>query len=257
MGGKQNFDFYADQTATIWAMLEPATHGIGTLAKEDATALIARQLGTVNSRRVSLAVGLWGEPGIGKTHAALTILERLSCHHLSLHATTANARIASALPRAKTLPTWANAQLDLLVRNESLETQTLAQTLAATLAASAPFVLHLEDVHEADAERLELIESLARALTRTRGVGLLATSRALLPQPFLNHRLEPLSRTEMVMLIDGELKGNAPRDGLDWVFERTRGNPLSSSHVTCDGRASCGRTANTGDGERRLRALYQ
>ena len=72
MGGKRFFDFYADQTATIWAMLEPATHGIGTLARAGATALIARQLGTVNSRRVSLAVGLWGEPGIGKTHAALT-----------------------------------------------------------------------------------------------------------------------------------------------------------------------------------------
>lgn len=194
--------------------------------RQDRVAHLARQLGAVISRRVGLAVGLWGEPGIGKTHAALEVLGRVPCRHLTLHATVGVVNLAQALPCPKTLPDWARSQLERLGRGEVLAPNALAHTLVHTLAASAPFVLHLEDLHEADPERLELVKALARAVVGTRGVGLLVTSRTELPPPFLGRCLEPLSSEEMAALIAQELKGGVPPDGLGWVYARTGGNPL-------------------------------
>ena len=188
--------------------------------------IISRQLVAVVSRRTGMALGIWGEPGIGKTHAAQTVLERVPCRHLALHATLSSAQFAAALPQAPALPAWARAHLTRLERGEPLETGTFAATLAAVLGALAPFVLHLEDAHEADPERFEVIEALAWAVTRMRGVGLLVTSRAELPEPFHNHRLEPLSMVETLAVLEQELKSAPPQDGAEWVFGRTRGNPL-------------------------------
>jgi tetratricopeptide (TPR) repeat protein len=199
---------------------------MGWHVRQDVEAIISRQLGTVVSRRIGVAVGIWGETGIGKTHAARAVLERVPCHHLSLHATVSAAQMLAALPKTRTLPAWAQAQLTRLERGEPLETGTFVATLMAMLGALAPFVLHLEDLHEADPERGELIEALARAVTRTRGVGLLVTSRAELPEPFRNHRLEPLTIAETAALLEQELKAEPPHDGAEWVFGRTQGNPL-------------------------------
>jgi DNA-binding SARP family transcriptional activator len=194
--------------------------------RQDIVSNVARQLGAVVSKRIGIVVGIWGEPGIGKTHAAHAILERVPCRHLTIYATANGAQIAAALPRARAIPSWAQTQLARLERGDHLAPDALGQTLAATLSASAPFVLNLEDVHEADPERFEVIEALARAVVRTRGAGLLVTSRSEPPAPFLNHHLEPLSVVETAALIEQELKAEAPRDGLEWVFARTRGNPL-------------------------------
>ncbi len=38
-------------------------------------------------KRNGVALGLWGEPGIGKSHTAKHFLEALPCQSLSLHAT--------------------------------------------------------------------------------------------------------------------------------------------------------------------------
>lgn len=190
--------------------------------RQQTVSQITRQLGAVVSKRVGLALGLWGEPGIGKTYAARTILEGVPCRHVTLHATADAKQIVSAIPRAKSLPSWAAAQLERVERGDGLE----SETLAALLGGSAPFVLHFEDVHEADPQRSALIEGLARAVGQTRGVALLVTSRNELPQPFINHRLEPLSRIETVGLLTTELKSALPESGLEWLLARTRGNPL-------------------------------
>jgi tetratricopeptide (TPR) repeat protein len=194
--------------------------------RQDVVSQIAQQLGAVVSKRVGMAVGLWGDPGIGKTHTVHTIFERVPCRHISLHATTSISQIAAALPKARTLPAWGQAQIARLERDEPVEKSAVVATLAAALGALAPFVLHLEDLHEAKAERLELITALARAVTRTRGVGLLVTSRTALPEPFRNHRLEPLRLAETAALLEHELKSKVPQDGLEWIFGRTQGNPL-------------------------------
>lgn len=190
--------------------------------RQRAVARIAHQLSAVVSRRIGLALGLWGEPGIGKTHAARVVLEGVPCRHVTLHATADAAQIVGAIPRAKSLPGWVVAQLERVERGDPLE----PQTLAALLLASAPFVLHLEDVHEADPQRVALIEGLARAVGQTRGVALLVTSRNELPAPFLNHRLEPLTRTETVGVLTTELKSALPEASLEWLLSRTGGNPL-------------------------------
>jgi hypothetical protein len=194
--------------------------------RREVEAIISRQLGAVVSRRIGVAVGIWGEAGIGKSHAARAVLERVPCRHLTLHATASGAQFVGALPHLSALPAWAQVQLARLERGETLETGTFAATLAAALGALAPFVLHLEDVHEADPERFDHLEALARAVTRTRGVGLLVTSRAALPEAFRNHRLGPLSMSETAALLEQELKAEQPHDGTEWVFGRTRGNPL-------------------------------
>jgi tetratricopeptide (TPR) repeat protein len=194
--------------------------------RQDLTAQIVRALNAVISKRVSVSVGLWGSPGIGKTHAARGILAQVPCRSVSVHATASIAHIVTVLPRAKTLSTWAQASLERVSNGETLEPAVFARTVAATLAASAPFIVHFEDLHDADAAQLERIVSLATALGRTRGVGVLGTSRTPLPKPFLNHALEPLTPLEATRLLEAELNGEAPRDGATWVFERTRGNPL-------------------------------
>jgi tetratricopeptide (TPR) repeat protein len=190
--------------------------------REQIVSQITRQLGAVVSKRIGLAVGLWGEPGIGKTHAAHAILEAVPCRHVTLHATAQMDQIVRTIPRGKTLPDWVEAQLERVGRGDSLE----PGTLAGLLSASAPFVLHLEDLHEADSQRSALIQGLARVVGQTRGVALLVTSRSEVPKPFMNHRLEPLSMIETLGVLRAELNAVMPRDGLEWLVRRTRGNPL-------------------------------
>ena len=187
---------------------------------------LARQLGVVASKRVSPVLAIIGKPGIGKSHLVQSILEQVPCHRLCITATIGFTDLARSLPVPRSMPAWVKAQLERLERGEYVETGILTQMVATTLAASAPFVLCLEDVHEADPERSNWITALASAIARLRGVGLIATSRTSLPEPFQNHRLEPLSPAENARLLEAELRVVAPSQALDWVFAQTRGNPL-------------------------------
>jgi tetratricopeptide (TPR) repeat protein len=187
---------------------------------------LVRSFGVVLSRRAGISVGLWGEPGIGKSFTAQAILQDVSCQHLSLHVTTPAASIARALPRPKKLPAWAERQLKRLGDNEHLDSEALANTIAATLAALAPFVLHLEDLHEANPERLEMVRLLALAVGRTRGAGLIVTSRSEPPEGFRNHRLGLLEADETTVMLERELGASLPAVGLGWIQARTQGNPL-------------------------------
>lgn len=197
-----------------------------TAVRESLVGQVARQLGVVTSRRVSLCMGLWGEPGIGKSYVAQQVLARVPCRHLSLHATTPLPQLVRNLPQDLTLPDWVTTQLARIERGEALRTQTTAQTFAAVLVALAPCVLHLEDIHEAGAERLTLIQTLAQFIGATRGVGLLVTSRAELPEPFRTHRLAPLSLAETLELLGQELRSAVPQEAAAWMYGRTEGNPL-------------------------------
>jgi tetratricopeptide (TPR) repeat protein len=191
---------------------------------------MARQWGAVISRRVGLAVGIWGELGIGKTHVSAAVLREIPCANLSLHATATERAIITALPRPKRLPVWAEQQLTRARNGEPLEAHVFVDVIAAVLAGLVPFVLHLEDAHEASPERLNTIQHLARAVRVIRGAGLLVTSRTQLPEPFINHQIEPLSREASDQLIrsglNASLNADMPEEGLEYVFARARGNPL-------------------------------
>ena len=205
--------------------LEPFSFG-GTVSA--IVQLLSRSLRRIVSKQSSQVIGLWGEPGIGKTFTANAILNELSCPHLRLHAGMSTRDLLRALPRSKKLPVWAEVQLERMARGEVTDTHVFAEAVAASLMALAPFVVYLEDVHEASPGRLEMIRAIAGAVARGRGVALLASSRAELPQPFVNHRLEPLDQAQTRVLLQSQLGAALPDGALEWIGSRTHGNPLFS-----------------------------
>jgi tetratricopeptide (TPR) repeat protein len=185
---------------------------------------LGKRLGAVVSKRPSLTVCLWGEPGIGKTHTARMLVQQTPCHHLTVHATIPIRALLGVLPQTERLSAWVEAALESLDRGATPE-QTVA-ALCAWLSALAPFVLHVEDLHEANPERLELWGLLAHAVKRTRGLGLVVTSRTPPPEAFESVRLESLDRDASSALLEREAGAILPSEALDWIFDHTRGNPL-------------------------------
>jgi tetratricopeptide (TPR) repeat protein len=177
-------------------------------------------------RRSGVVLGLWGDAGIGKTFAAKGALRELSCRSLSVHATAPLSEIVRVLPKPKRLPVWAERNLERLERGDHLEIADAANVLAAVLNGLAPVVLHVEDIHEANPERLELWTILAGIALRSKGVGLLVTSRVPPPEAFKAVHLEPLSRAQSDALIEREAGSEVPSQALEWMYHRAAGNPL-------------------------------
>ena len=187
---------------------------------------IAKRLIGLVARRPGFAVGIWGEPGIGKTHTVKTLLNETPCRNLSLHATTTAVQLTEALPRPAKIPIWAERTLERMLNGEHVETLNLTNALGATLSGLAPFVLHLEDIHEVTSLQLELIESLARIVSRLKGVGLIVTSREQPPESFEAIRLEPLSSQTVQEMLKAEVGAELPAEALEWIQARAAGNPL-------------------------------
>ena len=193
---------------------------------EPATSSLAAWWKPVVLRRSGAAVALWGEAGIGKTFTARSMLREVSCRSFSVHADAPLSGIVRALPRPKRLPVWAERNLERLERNEHLDATDSANALAAVLIGIAPVVLQIEDIHEADIERTELWTTLAGIAQRSKGMGLLITSRAEPPPPFRAVRLEPMSRALSDTLIAAEARAEIPNEALEWIHQRAAGNPL-------------------------------
>lgn len=193
---------------------------------EPAASSLAAWWKPVVLRRSGAAVALWGEAGIGKTHTARSMLREISCRSFSVHADAPLAKIARSLTRPKRLSVWAERNLERLERGEHLGGADAANALAAVLVGIAPVVLQIEDIHEADAERLEFWTNLAEIALRSKGVGLLTTSRAEPPRPFRAVRLEPMSRATSDALIEAEARSKVPIEALEWIHRRAAGNPL-------------------------------
>jgi len=175
-------------------------------------------------RRPGVALGLWGEAGVGKTHAAEGILRRLPCKSLRLHATTALGELAR-MPRP-TLADWAEENLRRMAEGGDPFVPGGTEALTALLTQIAPVVVHLEDLHEASPKAQEAYGSLARMVGRVKGVALLATGRAQPPEPFVSFRLEPLEAAASRALLEGEVAAPLPQAATDWIYARASGNPL-------------------------------
>ncbi len=185
---------------------------------------IGKRLGSVVSKRPSLSVCVWGEPGIGKTHTVGMLLQQTPCHYLTVHATIRTRSLLSVLPQTERLSAWVEVALGHLERGATPEQTVTA--LCAWLVALAPFVLHVEDLHEASPEQQALWGLLARAVKRTRGLGLIVTSRTPPPEVFESVRLESLDRDASRTVLEREAGASLPSEALDWIFDHTRGNPL-------------------------------
>lgn len=194
--------------------------------RQDRLTPLRRHLNAVLMKSPGQVLALWGEAGVGKSFALQGLLSETPYKHLSVHSSISMVQLAQKLPRAVTLPDWTRKQLEQVSRGQSLEGQALEDTLAVAISCLSPFVLHIEDVHEANPERLALILKLARFIACLRGVALIASSRAELPAPFRSYRLEPLDLLASDALLEAQVQARLPRTGLDWVFERAQGNAL-------------------------------
>jgi tetratricopeptide (TPR) repeat protein len=177
-------------------------------------------------KRPGFAMALWGEPGIGKTFAVTQFLREALCKNLSLHATINLSSFANALPKPKKLPAWAELMLEKLERNEHLSTEQSTRVLGEVLSESAPFILHLEDIHEASLERLEWITALAKVILGLKGVALIVTSRTEPPEPFESIRLEVLDFEAVKNLLESEARASLPTEVIEWIHGKAAGNPL-------------------------------
>ncbi|WP_027881751.1 AAA family ATPase [Meiothermus rufus] len=190
---------------------------------------VSERFKPILARWAGLALGLWGEAGIGKSYTARELLQQTPCRSFSLHATVSLPALVQQLgepPHTAPFPLWAQTLLERLGCGEPLGSEKAASALSALLAALAPVILHLEDLHEAPAERLELVRELARMVSRTRGTALLVTSRVLPPEPFQALRIEPLSFETSRSLLEAELRSGLPKEAVTWIYEQAQGNPL-------------------------------
>jgi tetratricopeptide (TPR) repeat protein len=188
--------------------------------------MLANYFKAVLLKRQGVAIGVWGEAGIGKSYQVTQLLRELLCRQASFHATIPLTALAKTLPHPERLALWATRGLERLEQGEALEPSTLLDALGAVLAGLAPFVLHLEDIHEASQERLEFIQALARMVQRIKGVGLIVTSRNEPSEPFTPVRLEPLSPESSSLLLEQELTATLPGEAPLWIYSKAAGNPL-------------------------------
>jgi tetratricopeptide (TPR) repeat protein len=189
-------------------------------------ATLIDQLKPLPLKREGLALGLWGEPGIGKSYTVTELLRETPYRTLSLHVTVPLSELTRALPSPAKPPAWAESLLRRLERGEHVENEKAASALSALLGGLAPVILHLEDLHEASPERLDLVGRLAAMVKRTKGVALLVTSRVVPPEPFAVFRLEPLDAAGVYRLLEGEAGASLPAEALDWIYTQAAGNPL-------------------------------
>jgi DNA-binding SARP family transcriptional activator len=190
--------------------------------------LLVNRFQGVLQKRLGLALGVWGEAGVGKSHRVQELLRTLPCQSLGVHATTPLTSLTQTLPKPKKLPLWAEHNLKRVAKQEAVERTSTLESLGTLFAGLAPFVLHLEDIHEADAERLEFIQALAKVVLRIKGVALVVTSRRAPPEPFTTIKLESLSQQDADRLLETELKNALPNEALKWIYDKAAGNPLYS-----------------------------
>lgn len=191
--------------------------------------LFSRRLQGLLVKRPGVAVCLWGEPGIGKTYTAAKLLSQTPCRHLSVHVSLAPATLALALPTVPSLPLWAERALQRAAEASAVDLpgdSSLAGALAEHLSRLAPFVLHFEDLHEAEPRQLEFVLSLARLVSGLRGVGLLVTGRQVAPAPFTNLRVGPLDTGQLGQYLEAAAGAALPLEAVTWIGTRAAGNPL-------------------------------
>jgi tetratricopeptide (TPR) repeat protein len=187
---------------------------------------LARRFGAVLSKRAGLALAVTGEAGIGKSFRVSQALREIACQSASLHVSSSEQQWAQMIPKAKKLPSWALKNIEKLEAGELLSTEAFVNTCISNMALLAPFVLHLEDFHEAKPERVALIEQLGQAASQTKGVALVVTSRRAAPAGFSSFQLLPLEKPESRVLLEQELGAVLPVESLEYIFARARGNPL-------------------------------
>lgn len=182
----------------------------------------------VSSKRAGVALGIWGEAGVGKSFTVSNLQARVACRSVRIHASVSNLALARELPHSEALPTWTKNALERLEQGGHVDLKTLSTALSAWLAALAPFILQIEDLHEATPHHLSLWTNLAVAVKRSRGVALIITSRFRPPEVFESYLLETLSEQDETNLLEAEAGMSLPKEAIAWIAAKAHGNPLFS-----------------------------
>jgi hypothetical protein len=186
--------------------------------------LVQLHLKDIFTKRRGLALAVWGEAGIGKSHLVRNVLQDLYCKSLGVHATTSIAELVNSLPTPPRLPVWAEQGITKLRGGDVVGQDQAVQLLATLLAQLAPFVLYLEDLHElAD---IGWIKDLAQVIKRLKGVALIVSSRHTPPEPFLAFKLEPLGFEAVCQILEQQVNATLPQTALNWIHHKAAGNPL-------------------------------
>jgi tetratricopeptide (TPR) repeat protein len=220
--------------------LHPLTAPPETSSLERTSQVLLRRLAGVTSKFRGVALGIVAEAGAGKTHAVRRALDLITCQHVVIHAVEPLRRLKARLPSAtKTPPAWAMNVLEQLETGQASGIKQVAQALAAYLDATSPVAIHLEDVHDATPEQVELWSLVADMARRTRGVALVATSRSALPAAFEELELNPLDEDGIKTLLETRAGGAVPPEAIRWIASRADGNPLFAleffQHLTHQG----------------------
>jgi DNA-binding SARP family transcriptional activator/tetratricopeptide (TPR) repeat protein len=200
------------------------------LAMSHREALLKR-LSSLELKRSGVVVGLVGAPGIGKSHTAIQSLKTLKLPHLKIQANASDAVVARAwLEVLKgqnvSLPSWVMGVLERLNAPEVLKAEAVSQVCITLMQALAPFALLIEDIHEANEIQLERWMLLAKSISKN--TVLIVTSRNALPEVFKILSFEPLSISDMTVLLEQTVGFSLPKVVVDWIFARSEGNPLFS-----------------------------
>ncbi len=180
----------------------------------------------VRSLRSSLVLGVWGEPGVGKTHWVESFVRKAAITQLRVSARSTVSLLAQQIPALKPRPVWLERRLEEVFRGRFDQTKNLAELIAAMLALNAPIALHVEDLHTADAENIAFWSVLGDFVKRSRGVALITTGRSEPPAAFQAWRLEPLGRLASDELLETTLGAVLPIEASLWFWLQSQGNVL-------------------------------
>ena len=195
------------------------------MAEPQVAALVER-LRPVANKRAGVALGVWGEAGIGKSHRLAAALTRLPCHTRTVSANCSPAQLAGSLPRPPRLATWVERAITAAGTGPVSDPANLGAAFASWLRALAPFVLLFEDVHAASEANRAFVRHLATAAHGVRGIGLVTTGRRPPTDPFVPLRIEALSASDSALLLASEVGMPLPSQASDWVYAKAAGNPL-------------------------------
>ena len=167
-------------------------------------------LSGLNLERSGLALALVAEVGAGKSFAVAQMLREISVGSVVVNANAALSGLLAAFGQP---------------RNNISEQEAL-EIMVVQIGQRAPFILCLEDFHEASLQRQDLWLGLANRFLKTSGAALLLTSRTPIAAPIQSFFLEPFSTSDLGAILESETGSSLPEAAIDWIASRARGNPL-------------------------------
>jgi tetratricopeptide (TPR) repeat protein/DNA-binding SARP family transcriptional activator len=179
---------------------------------------LRKRLTGLVARRAGFAIALQGTAGIGKSFTVREVFNGAVCKTFGVRAIAPVAALVQVLPKPKKLAAWATRELE--------NPEPSLEALITLLIGLAPIAIHVEDLHECTSDQTEFWQELANAITQTKGVGLIVTTRTAVPEGFETIRLEPLSGLESAQMLEAEISAKLPVEASNWIHARAAGNPL-------------------------------